>query len=179
MSGDYGSERRSTALQWMVPGLAGGMMFAMLAMIVGIWTSAFWAPPQGIAQAIGIGPNGHDFHIVPFILGLMGHMMNSVILGAIFVAMARATKMGPMMLVVAGTVWGLVVYGILYYLLLPDVFSLWASAGVQSFVSTVPTWTWVVAHLLFGMTLGGALAYGPFRLRTGQPHGARPQAALQ
>jgi hypothetical protein len=179
MATAYGSESstKSAVLSWVVPGLVGGLMFAMLAMIVANFTSAIWAPPQGIAQAIGIGPNGHDFHIVPLILGLMGHMMNSVILGAVFVALARAMKFSPMMLVVLGAMYGLLVYAVLYHVLLPGVFSLWASAGVHSFTSTVPTWAWVIAHMLFGMTLGGLLAYGPFRLVIAAGQAGRPQTA--
>ncbi len=33
----------------------------MWAMIVGIFMSNLWAAPQGIAQALGIGHQGHDF----------------------------------------------------------------------------------------------------------------------
>ena len=59
-------------VEWALPGLAAGIMFAMFVMVAGIFTSALLAPPQGIAQAIGIGPDGHDLHAVPFILGLTG-----------------------------------------------------------------------------------------------------------
>jgi hypothetical protein len=149
---------------WVVPGLVAGLMFAMVAMVVGIFTSALWAPPQGIAQAIGIGPNGHDFHVVPFVLGLMGHMMNSVIIGAIFVALVRAAKPGQAVAAMAGVVYGLVVYVLMYWVLLRHVFSLWAADGVQSFLSSNPELFWIVGHLVFGMVLGGLVAYGPWRL---------------
>ena len=108
VSSSNGSSRN--VVEWALPGLVAGMMFAMLAMVVGIFASALWAPPQGIAQAIGIGPDGHEFHIVPFILGLMGHMMNSIILGAIFVAVVRAARPSPIVTVTGGVVYGLVVY---------------------------------------------------------------------
>ena len=99
-------------VEWVLPGLVAGIVFAMFAMVVGIFTSALWAPPQGITQAIGIGPDGHDFHAVPFILGLMGHMMNSIILGAIFVAVVRAARPSPVVTAIGGVVYGLVVYAV-------------------------------------------------------------------
>ena len=141
-------------VRWMAPGLLGGMMFAMFAMIVGIFTSTFWAPPQGIAQAIGIGPNGHDFHVVPFLFGLLGHMMNSVILGAIFLVIVRATRPSPAMTVASGMVYGLVVYAVMYWGLLRHVLNLWAAQGVNSFLTSNPEWSWLVGHLIFGMVLG-------------------------
>jgi len=157
---------------WLAPGLVAGIMFAMFVMVVGIVASTFWAPPQGIAQAVGIGPNGHDFHVVPFILGLMGHMMNSIIIGAIFVAILRTVRPGPAVTVMAGMAYGLVVYAVMYWVLLRHVFTIWAAQGVQSFLTANPEWSWVVGHLVFGMVLGGLLAYGPWR----QVSGGRPAA---
>jgi hypothetical protein len=158
---------------WVVPGLVAGLMFAMFAMVVGIFTSTLWAAPQGIAQAIGVGPNGHDFQVVPFVLGLMGHMMNSIVIGAIFVALVRAARPSAIVTAMGGLVYGLVVYAVMYWVLLRNVFTLWAAGGVQSFLSSNPEWAWVVGHMVFGMVLGGLLAYGPGRLaaapRAGQP----------
>src|SRR5260370_24373157 len=68
----------------------------MWAMVVGLFTSTLWAPPQGIAQSIGIGSPGHDFQLVPLLVGLVGHMMNSIVLGVIFIAIARPIRLhGP------------------------------------------------------------------------------------
>ena len=156
----------SPLVKWTAPGLLGGMMFAMFAMIVAIFTSTFWAPPQGIAQAIGIGPDGHDFHVVPFLLGLLGHMMNSVILGAIFLAIVRARRPASAITVVGGMVYGLVVYAVMYWVLLRHLLSLWAAQGVTSFLTSNPEWSWVVGHLIFGMVLGLLVAYGLLRIAT-------------
>jgi hypothetical protein len=43
----------------------------MWAMVVGIFTCNLWAPPQGIAQSVGIGAQGHNVQLVPFVLGLI------------------------------------------------------------------------------------------------------------
>src|SRR5579859_1739604 len=82
-----------TVLNWVLPGLIAGLVFAMWAMVVGLFTSTLWAPPQGIAQSIGIGTAGHNFQLVPLLVGLMGHMMNSIVLGVIFIAIARAIRL--------------------------------------------------------------------------------------
>jgi hypothetical protein len=142
---------------WILPGLIGGLVFAMWAMIVGIFTSNLWAPPQGIGQAVGIGHQGHDFQIVPLIAGLIGHMMNSVILGAIFIAIALALRLHGGVLVVAGMAWGLIVYAVMFWVVLRGLLS--ASSG--SFLSANPEWSWVVGHLMFGAVLGALVAYGP------------------
>jgi len=52
-----------TVLNWGLPGLIAGLVFAMWAMVVGLFTSTLWAPPQGIAQSIGIGSPGHNFQL--------------------------------------------------------------------------------------------------------------------
>ncbi len=170
VSSSAGRERNLVG--WALPGLVAGMMFAVFAMVVGIFSSALWAPPQGIAQAIGIGPNGHDFHIVPFILGLVGHMMNSIVIGAIFVALVRAARPGAAVIAMGGVVYGLAVYVLMYWVLLRNVFTLWAAPGVQSFLSSNPEWAWIAGHLIFGMTLGGLVAYGPGRLLTRKAKGS-------
>jgi hypothetical protein len=140
-------------------GLIAGMVFAMWAMIVGIFTSNLWAPPQGIAQAVGIGHAGHDFQMVPFILGLMGHMMNSVILGLVFLGVATVLKLRGVASVIVGMMYGLVVYSILYGGLLRG--ALTTTSG--SFLNANPEWSWIVTHLMFGGVLGILFAYGPLR----------------
>jgi hypothetical protein len=144
---------------WLLPGLIAGLVFAMWAMVVGLFTSNLWAPPQGIAQSVGIGVPGHAFQLVPFVAGLMGHMMNSVILGIIFIAIVRALHLRGVTSVIGGMVYGLVVYGAMYWVLLRG---LLASTSA-SFLSANPEWSWVAAHLMFGVVLGALVAYGPLR----------------
>jgi hypothetical protein len=147
------------AARWILPGLVAGLVFAMWAMVVGLFTSNLWAPPQGIAQSIGIGAPGHAFQLVPFAAGLMGHMMNSVVLGIFFIAIARAIHLRGATSVIGGMVYGLIVYGAMYWVLLRG---LLASTSA-SFLSANPEWSWVAAHLMFGVVLAALVAYGPLR----------------
>ncbi len=147
----------SVALR-LVPGLVAGMAFAMWAMVVGIFASRLWAPPQGIAQSVGIGSQGWDFQVIPFILGLMGHMMNSIVIGLIFLAVAAALQLRGIALVIAGMMYGIAVYLIMYYPILRGLLA--SNSG--SFLSSNPEWSWVLAHIMYGMILGLLLAFGPF-----------------
>jgi hypothetical protein len=131
-------------------------------MIVGIFASNLWAPPQGIAQAIGIGNPGHDFQLVPLLLGLMGHMMNSIIIGLIFFAIVAALKLRGGILVIAGMVYGFAVYLVMYFVVLRGLLS---GMGAP-FLSANPEWSWIVAHLMYGVVLGALLVYGPLRERS-------------
>ena len=159
-----------TVLNWVLPGLIAGMVFAMWAMVVGLFTSTLWAPPQGIAQSIGIGSPGHNFQLVPFLIGLMGHMMNSIVLGAVFIAIARALRLHGPAAVVAGMLYGAIVYVAMYWVLLRGILS----STSTSFLSANPEWSWIAAHLMFGVVLGALAAYGPLRTLYGQA--ARPVA---
>ncbi|TAN31714.1 hypothetical protein EPN29_10875 [bacterium] len=160
-----------TVLKWVLPGLIAGLVFAMWAMVVGLFTSTLWAPPQGIAQSIGIGSPGHNLQLVPLLAGLMGHMMNSVVIGAVFIAIARAIRLHGPAAVVGGMAYGVIVYAAMYWVLLRGVLS--GTSG--SFLSANPEWSWVVAHLMFGVVLGALAAYGP--LRTLRYQAARPSVA--
>ena len=158
-------------LKWVLPGLLAGLVFAMWAMVVGLFTSTLWAPPQGIAQSIGVGTPGHNFQLVPFVAGLMGHMMNSIVLGAIFIAIARALRVHGPIAVFGGMIYGLIAYVAMYWVLLRGVLS----STSASFLSANPEWSWVAGHLMFGVVLGALAAYGPLRTLYGQT--ARPTAA--
>lgn len=160
-----------TVLNWVVPGLIGGMVFAMWAMVVGIFTSTLWAAPQGIAQSIGIGSAGHNFQLVPFVAGVIGHMMNSIVLGVIFIAIARQLRLYGPAAVIGGMVYGLIVYAGMYWVLLRVALR----SSSSSFLSANPEWSWIAGHLMFGVLLGGLAAYGP--LRTLIAKTARPATA--
>jgi hypothetical protein len=160
-----------TVLNWILPGLIAGLVFAMWAMVVGLFTSTLWAPPQGIAQSIGVGSPGHNFQLVPLVVGLMGHMMNSIVLGVIFIAIARAIRLHGPAAVAGGMVYGLIVYAGMYWVLLRGVLS----STSASFLSANPEWSWIAAHLMYGVVLGALAAYGPLRTLSGQA--ARPATA--
>src|SRR5260370_10450673 len=104
-------------------GLIAGLPLAAWLMIVGIFASTLWAAPQGIAQTVGIGPSGPDFQLAPFILGVMGHLVNSVILGLRFLGVVAILNVRGWALVLVGAVYGIVAYEIIYWVLLRGLLS--------------------------------------------------------
>jgi hypothetical protein len=93
------------------------------------------------------------------VVGLMGHMMNSIVLGVIFIAIARAIRLHGPVAIVGGMVYGVIVYVGMYWVLLRGVLS----STSASFLSAGPEWSWIAAHLMFGVVLGALAAYGPLR----------------
>lgn len=142
-----------------VAGLIAGLPLAMWLMIVGIFASNLWAPPQGTAQAVGIGHAGHDFQVLPFILGVMGHMTNSIILGLVFLGVAVLLNLRGLGSVIVGMIYGIVVYEIINWVVLRGLLS--GTSG--SFLSADPEWSRIIGHLMFGALLGLLFAYGPLR----------------
>jgi uncharacterized membrane protein HdeD (DUF308 family) len=61
-------------------------------------------------------------------------------------------------------VYGVIVYVAMYWVLLRGVFS----STSASFLSANPEWSWIAAHLMFGIVLGALAAYGPLRTLYGQ-----------
>jgi hypothetical protein len=87
-----------------------------------------------------------------------------------------ATRPGRTAVVMAGMGYGLIVYIVMYWVLLRNVFSLWASQGVSSFLSANPEWAWIAGHLAFGMVLGAIVAYRPLWLTPRTRSTVRPAA---
>jgi hypothetical protein len=84
-------------------------------------------------------------------------MMNSVIFGLVFVAIVAALKLRGTATVVAGMAYGLAVYLVMYLVVLRGLLS----GSSASFLSANPEWSWILAHLMFGVVMGALLAYGP------------------
>ena len=62
-------------------------------------------------------------------------------------------------------VYGVLVYVAMYWVLLRGVLS----STSASFLSANPEWSWIAAHLMFGVVLGALAAYGPLRTLYAQP----------
>ena len=140
-----------------IGGLIGGMAMAMFSMVVAISEDGFWAPGRGISSVVfGDKHYGGDFAFGPVVVGLMGHMMNSVMLGVVFaliaaMVLARASKAAVL---VAGTAFGLMVW-----LVMVPIVATQAQSS-ELFADSVPAWAWIVGHLMFGGITALALVAG-------------------
>lgn len=134
-----------------VAGLIAGAVFMMLEMaLVGtIGGQSPWGPPRMIAaMAMGKGvlppPGTFDLTIVSVAMAI--HFMMSVLLGIVLGWIISHWRLGLVTSIIAGTVFGLVVYFVDFYLM-TAVFPWFAMArGAIS----------IFAHAMFGLVLGWA-----------------------
>ncbi len=145
-----------------IAGLAGGMVMAMWQMVVGAIAqeptavagihSSFWTAVTSIPSVI-FGQSwfhgSFDFGAVS--LGLMGHMMNSMVLGAVGVGLATALlgnrpSVGRAM--AFGMMFGLLLEVVVVNLIVNQV------QTVDTLYSSTPEWSWFAAHAMFGAVVG-------------------------
>jgi hypothetical protein len=137
-------------------GLIAGLMLAGTQMIYGWASSAHsaWDAPMAIwAWIAGLEHFGQPGnHIGPILLGLGGHLVNSIVAGLIFVGLLAAFRVRNDALTFLGAVaYGLVLFAVMRYGILPLRDSTKA-LFTTSLVS--PQWVWWLAHGIFGITLG-------------------------
>ncbi len=139
-----------------IGGMVAGMMMALVEMVYG-WLSdvhTFWDAPMAIwSWVAGIEHFGEPSnHVGPIVLGLGGHMMNSVLIGIGFAALVTAIRPRDNLTpIVVGIAYGLGAWVVMRYVILPlnsgedDLFT-------KDLVS--PQWVWWLAHAVLGMTAG-------------------------
>jgi hypothetical protein len=144
-----------------IGGMAAGMMMAMWQMIVGAIAQnptavpgihqSFWTPVEGIWSVVfGVHHFHGDFHFIPVFGGIAGHMMNSMILGIMGIAISTSIlgkRPNPVAAVMLGVGFGLAVEAIL-------INGIINTQKIETLYSSTPHWSWWVAHAIFGMTLG-------------------------
>ncbi|MGH2405072.1 MAG: hypothetical protein ACRDGN_11485 [bacterium] len=131
-------------------GLIASMVMGMIEMIYeAVGGAGFWSPLVFIGatlirdlQALQ-GPV--PFHAAAVVLGLMGHMMSSVIFALIFAGLVSRMTLARGALVGTGIAYGVVVFAIMWYLVLPAVDPV--MLGLNKVV-------FVLAHMMWGAVLG-------------------------
>lgn len=128
-----------------------GMMFGIMQMIVeALIGHGFWSPLRYIASVYTRGANTDPtFSLGPVIVGLGGHMMNSVILGGIFAAVVWKLVRNPVVLAMLGMMWGVAVWAYMWLAVVPTVDPAMKLLNAPWFFGS---------HLLFGMVLGLGVA---------------------
>lgn len=140
-----------------IAGLVGGIVMAMMMMMVTALSGmGLLAPVYAIAATFNPSwAATRGFDLVPLLVGLMVHMMNSAIFGAIFAALlwriAPRTLVSPVSLL-SGMVWGALLLGFNQLIVLPalDKPLLAATSGIFGW--------WLLSHLMFGAVLGALAA---------------------
>ncbi len=139
-------------------GLVASIAMAMVMMVLGLFDKGFFAAPSSI-WAFWAGPASYapTTFSLSFVLGAMGHMMNSAILGIVFALIASKVLHlgGTLTSVVAGVVFALIVMAVMWLLILP----LGANGDIVK--DSAATWIWVLGHAAYGMV--GGLLYARWR----------------
>jgi hypothetical protein len=116
-----------------------------------------WTPPEGIwSVAFGVHHFHGDFHFIPVLGGIAGHMMNSLIVGLVGVVLFTAIlgrQPHPAAAVILGAGYGIAVQAILINAIIN-------TQKIQTLYSSTPHWSWFVGHGIFGLTLGMLTAVG-------------------
>lgn len=138
------------ARRTIVAGLVASVVMGMVEMIYeALVGDGFWAPVTYIGATVLRGlqalrpPVG--FHFGGVVLGLAGHMMNSVILGWIFAAVIGRRVVSRGSLVITGAVYGLAVYFVMWSVIVPAVDPVMINLNATAFA---------LAHLAWGVVLG-------------------------
>lgn len=143
-------------------GAAGGMVMAMWSMIV-LWLAGvgFWSPLNLIAHTVWRGaPLGATFSGGALVLGLVIHMMMSMILGMVLaVGVRTVSRLGrnPVTVATTGMVFGLVVWVVMQYVI-------WKAVDPAA-APLFTAWVFALGHLMFGAATG--LLIGTTSVRQG------------
>ena len=134
----------------LVAGLVASVVMGMVQMVYeGIAGAGFWSPVVFIAATILRGLQSVQipvpFDLVGIVVGLMGHMMNSVIFGFIFVAILGRFAMSRPALAGIGIVYSLVIFAMMWYAIVP---------AVDPVMLRLNGTVFAIAHMMWGAGLG-------------------------
>lgn len=131
--------------------MVAGMMFGIMQMIVeALIGHGFWSPLRYIASVFTRGVNTDpSFSLGPVIVGLGGHMFNSMILGAVFAMLVWKLTRNPAVLAMLGMMWGVAVWAFMWLAVVPT---------VDPAMDLLNHGWFLGAHLVFGMVLGLGIA---------------------
>lgn len=134
----------------LVGGIVASLVMGMIEMIYeAVAGSGFWAPVLYIGATVLRGLQAVQapvaFNFWGVVLGLMGHMMNSIILGFIFVSLFARGSRARGTLGTFGAVYGLAVFFVMWYLVVP---------AVDPVMRQLNATVFAIAHIMWGAALG-------------------------
>jgi uncharacterized membrane protein YagU involved in acid resistance len=148
----YPTTRSGFSIKWFAGGFIGGMVMAMWEMIVEAIIpngAGFWAAPTYIGATLLRNlqtlPKPVPFDALGFLAGVMGHMMNSIIFGLIFVWLIAPRFKSLIGQMAAGLVYGIVVFGLMWLAVVPI---------VDPVMANLNTVVFLLGHIMYGIALG-------------------------
>ncbi len=128
-------------------GIVGGILFAMWMMIEGLFDLGLFAAPTSI-WAFWAGPGAYhpkDFALVPLFLGVMGHMMNAIILAVVMLWIGPLGTRGAVPTLIVSIVKALAIMALMFLIVLP------LSPNGAIVYDSSPLWSWALGHMMFGL----------------------------
>jgi uncharacterized membrane protein YagU involved in acid resistance len=146
-----------------VAGLIASVVMGMLEMVFeAVAGDGFWSPVVFIGATILRGlqslqpPVGFTF--LGVVLGLMGHMMNSAILGLIFAAVIARRIAARGTTIISGAIYGLVVFFVMWNVIIPIVDPVMRNLNPTFFALSHIMWGAALGWFLPAATTGPSLA---------------------
>ena len=142
------------SLPWklLIAGLVASMVMAMWEMIVEAILpggAGFWAAPVMIAATVLRDLQNVatpvPFTLIGVVVGMMGHMMNSVILGIIFAFWVAPKVPSLVGQIIAGMIFGVMIFVVMWYAILPVIDPVMLRLNAVVFL---------IAHVMWGGALG-------------------------
>lgn len=130
-------------------GLIASIVMGMIEMIYeAVAGTGFWSPVVFIGATVLRSLQSVQvpvaFILAGVVLGLMGHMMNSALFGIIFSRIVSHTAGSRSALVGWGVVYGLVIFGVMWYAVIPAVDPVMLKLNATVFA---------IAHVMWGAVL--------------------------
>lgn len=113
--------------------------------------------PKAMETSMQHAMNGDLFYFSagPAILGLMVHMMVAVLFGLVFASIARTFRVQGGVAPVVGVVYGLVVFAVMTWVVLPAVADVFGGGKpISDMPEMVGYGSFAIEHALFGLVLG-------------------------
>lgn len=156
-----------TAPNWsavILAGIIAGIVFALWEMILNplFLGNRPWAPVRmiaGIAMGQSVVPPPDTFALLPILVGVLVHLALSIIYAIVLAYIIQRMSLGTSL--VAGAIYGLVLYYLNFYLIANIAFG-WFKGGQN--------WFTLIGHALFGLVLAWAykgLAHHETRISLG------------
>jgi hypothetical protein len=136
----------------LIGGIVASLAIAMWEMVVEAVIpdgAGLFGPPIAIGatlvRELQGAANPIPFDLAALVIGLAGHMMNSVILAALFGVLVGRRGLGTSGLVTAGVAWGVAVFAAMWFVVVP---------AIDPLVLNLNGIAFLVGHMMWGAALG-------------------------
>lgn len=135
--------------------------------------ASLWASPNAMMSSMADAMHGTDFHLVvgTAILGAMIHMVTGAMYGALFGGIVSRLSASLVALAGIGLGYGFLVFLFSSYIGLPLAAAVFGSgAPIKNMAELAGRGTFLIEHLLYGLTLGVLVAVARTRTATALAH---------